>query len=311
MMEKIIDPIDVELIQQELTKETFLRNTNNGKNEIYIINCKNAPNTLKEIGRLREITFRDAGGGTGKSCDLDEFDISDNPYEQLIVWNPEFREIVGGYRFLLCNKTEFDKNGQPVLATSEIFHFSEKFIREYLDQTIELGRSFVQPNYQPTVDFRKGMYSLDNLWDGLGAVIIENPHLRYFFGKITMYPHFNREARDLILFFINKYFKDNEGLVHPIKPLEITTSEKKLKSILSADNYKDDYKILIQEVRKRKENIPPLVNAYMNLSATMRCFGTALNPTFGNVEETAILIAIADIYDIKKERHLNSYTKEN
>lgn len=308
-MEKIIDPIDVGLIQKELNQDRFLRYTNNGKNEIYIVNWRNAPNTLLEIGRLREITFRDAGGGTGKSVDLDEFDTCENPYEQLIVWNPEDKEIVGGYRFMMCNHVNFDEYNQPKLATSEIFHFSDKFIKEYLNYTIELGRSFVQPNYQPTVDFRKGMYSLDNLWDGLGAIIIDNPNLKYFFGKITMYPHFDKMARDLILFFLNKYFKDDEQLVYPKEPLSIETPISLLQSILSANSYKDDYRILIQEVRKCKENIPPLVNAYMNLSATMRCFGTAINPFFGNVEETAILIAIADIYDIKKERHLNSYVK--
>jgi len=308
-MENIIEPIKRELILQELNNDRFVRNTNNGNNKIYIINYQNSPNTVLEIGRLREITFRDAGGGTGKSYDLDEFDLKEKPYEQLIVWNPNDNEIVGGYRYIKCSDVDIDENGQPKLSTSEIFHFSEKFIREYLPETFELGRSFVQPAYQPMVDFRKGMYSLDNIWDGLGAIVVDNPKLKFFFGKITMYPHFNTFARDMILYFLNRFFKDPENLVYPVHPLKIKTKEETLRKIFTNDNYLDNYKILIQEVRKQKENVPPLVNAYMNLSATMKCFGTAINPHFGDVEETAILIAIDDIYDIKKDRHLNSYKK--
>jgi len=310
-MENIIAPVKKDLLVQELTDNKFIRETNNGNNKIYIVNYHNSPHVLNEIGRLREITFRDAGGGTGKSCDLDIFDICDYPYSQLIVWNPEDKEIVGGYRFIKCADVKLDKNGQPELSTSEIFHFSDQFIKNYLSQTFELGRSFVQPAYQPMVDFRKGMYSLDNIWDGLGAIIVDNPELKYFFGKITMYPHFNVFARDMILFFLNKYFGDEGNMITPKFPLESQTRTEVLESIFYADNYVDNYKILVQEVRKQKENVPPLVNAYMNLSATMKFFGTSINSHFGEVEETAILISVDDIYDMKKDRHLNSYIKNN
>ena len=310
-MENIIEPVDKIVLKKELNKERFLRKTNNGNNEIYIITHHDSPNVMQEIGRLRELSFRDAGGGTGKSLDIDEFDISDTPYNQLIVWDPEDEEIVGGYRFIHCKDVPNNENNQPLLATSELFTFSNTFLKEYLPYTFELGRSFVQPLYQITYNYRKGMYSLDNLWDGLGAIVVDNPSLKYFFGKITMYPRFNVYARDLILFFLTKYFEDKDSLVIPINPISFQTDLRKLQSTFYGESFQDDYRILVQEVRRLKENVPPLVNAYMNLSQTMLYFGTAVNNSFGDVEESGIIIAIDDIYDIKKNRHLSTYNKED
>jgi hypothetical protein len=308
-MEPIIQPIDRDKIISELTPDKFLRKTNYGNKEIYIVNNQNSPNIMLEIGRLREISFRDAGGGTGKEVDIDEYDISEKPYQQLIVWSPEDQEIIGGYRFINGSDMEFLPNGQPFSATAELFNFSEKFIKEYLPFTIELGRSWVQPNFQPTYNIRKGIFSLDNLWDGLGAITLNYPEIKYFFGKITMYPRFNITARDLILFFLHKHFPDNERLVYPHEPLQLVTDIEELKKVLTADNYDEDYKILMKNVRRLNENIPPLVNSYMNLSPTMKTFGTAINHHFGNVEETGILVTINDIYDIKKHRHIATYQK--
>ena len=302
----IIDPIPVPDIMQELTRERFFRKTNNAGNEIYIVSAHDSPNIMREIGRLREISFRDSGGGTGLDCDIDDWDIRDEHYfKQLIVWNPIDKVIVGGYRFLLCENLPTDENGQVDTPTSELFHYSDKFVKEYLPHTIELGRSFVQPDYQPSKTLAKGLYSLDNLWDGLVSLRDLYPQAKYYFGKVTMYPHLDRPSRDMILYFMRKHFPDHEGLVCP-KPdldLPILTDEQELKEIFVCDNYRDDYKILIKKVRERGTAVPPLVNAYMNLSATMRSFGTAVNPGFGNVEETGLLITMADIFADKVERH--------
>jgi len=306
-MKDIISPIEKSLLKKELTKERFLRSTTKGNNELYVINHQNAPNVMQEIGRLREVTFRAAGGGTGKAMDIDHFDTSDNPYQQLIVWDPEDEEILGGYRFQICTTPEC----QDHIATTELFDISENFANNYLPYMIELGRSFIQPNFQSTAQSsgRKSLYALDNLWDGLGALVIENPHAKYFFGKVTMYPHFNREARDMILFFLNKYFADTEGLAQPKHPIHIDTEKAKLEAIFTGQDFKEDAKTLSQQVRQRDENVPPLINAYMNLSNSMRVFGTAINETFGQVEETGIMLTIADIYPAKRERYLESYTK--
>jgi len=312
-MKPIISPVERELIEKELTQQTFVRKTNNGNNEIYIVTNENAPNTVREIGRLREVSFREAGGGTGEEIDLDEFDTGDHDsFKQLFVWNPRDKEIVGGYRFLHCKNLKREADGKVHTPTAHLFEYSDKFICEYLPYTVELGRSFVQPNYQPAFSLRKGMYSLDNLWDGLGAIIVDNPEVHYFFGKFTMYPQYNREARDLIHYFLDVYFGDSENLVWPIKELEleIETPMSILKPMLSGGSLEADYKILIHKIRSFGENIPPLVNAYMSLSSTMKSFGTAMNYPFGNVEETGIIITIGDIYDGKKDRHITTYSRD-
>lgn len=311
MEQEIIQPIDKELLKSELTPERQLRMTNKSNNEIYVITAHNSPNVMKEIGRLREIAFREAGGGTGKSMDIDEFDTMDNCYKQLIVWNPEAEEIIGGYRYLLGTDVELDENGQPILATGHMFHFSDKFMKDYMPQTIELGRSFVSLEYQSSKMGAKSLFALDNLWDGLGALTVVMPNVKYFFGKMTMYPSYVRKGRDMILYFLKKHFNDPDNLIIPMKPLKIETDEKELEQLFCEESFKDDYRILKREVRKMGYNIPPLVNAYMGLSPTMKMFGTAINYGFGDVEETGILIAVDEILEEKRIRHIDSFIKEH
>lgn len=307
--EEIIQPIGRETLKSELTPDKLLRMTNKSHNEIYIVTAHNAPNVMQEIGRLREIAFREAGGGTGKSMDVDEFDTCENCYKQLIVWNPETEEIIGGYRYLLGSEWEIDSNGQPKLATSHMFHFSDKFLKEYMPYTVELGRSFVSLEYQSSRMGSKSLFALDNLWDGLGALTVIKPNIKYYFGKMTMYPSYIRRGRDMILYFLKKHFDDKENLIIPMKPLKIETNEAELEQLFCEDDFKKDYKILNREVRKLGYNIPPLVNAYMGLSPTMKLFGTAINYGFGDVEETGILIAVDEILESKRVRHIDSYVQ--
>lgn len=277
MDQKIIQPVSKELLKKELTADKQMRSTNKSHNEIYVLTAHNAPNVMQEIGRLREIAFREAGGGTGKEVDIDEFDICENCYKQLIVWNPEAEEIIGGYRYLEGKDWQFDDKGQPILATSHMFHFSEKFLKEYMPYTVELGRSFVSPEYQNVRMNTKSIFALDNLWDGLGALTVIDPSIKYFFGKVTMYPSYIRRGRDMILYFLQKHFGDKENLITPMKPLKLETDESELKALFCKDDFRSNYRILNGEIRKLGYNIPPLVNAYMNLSPTMKLFGTAIN----------------------------------
>lgn len=310
-MEEIIAPINRELIKSELTKDAFLRYTNNGNNEVYLVNYHSAPNIMQEIGRLREVTFRAAGGGTGQSIDIDENDTSEHNYDQLIAWNPDDEEIIAGYRVIRCDKAK-DRDGVFHLSTSHYFQFSQKFITDYLPFTIELGRSWVQPKYQPSIDNRKGLFSLDNLWDGLGALVVINDDIKYLFGKVTMYPHFNQQARDLLIYFMEVYFPDKDKLVRPYDNIAIgyKTDITPFLGIFDGLSYKDGYKVLNKYIREMGENVPPLINTYMNLSPTMMSFGTALNDEFGEVEETGILISLDDIYPAKKERHMSTYDRD-
>ena len=307
MEQPIIPPVPKELLKSELTPDKQLRMTNKSNNEIYIVTAHNAPHVMDEIGRLREIVFREAGGGTGKASDIDEFDTCENCYKQLIVWNPDEEEIIGGYRYLLGTDWQYDDNGQPILATSHMFHFSEKFLRDYAPWTAELGRSFVSLPYQSSRMGAKSLFALDNLWDGLGALTVIRPSIKYYFGKMTMYPSYIRRGRDMILYFLNKYFDDKDHLIIPLKPLKIETDASELEALFCKDNFKEDYITLNTEIRKLGYNIPPLVNAYMGLSPTMRLFGTAINYGFGDVEETGILIAVDEIFENKRKRHIDTF----
>lgn len=311
MEQEIIAPIPVEVLRQELTPDKQLRMTSRSNNEIYIVTWQDSPNVLREIGRLREIAFRAAGGGTGLDCDIDEFDTMDNPYKQLIVWDPEAQKIIGGYRYILGPDIKFDKEGQPILATSHMFHFSDEFIKNYLPYTIELGRSFVTLEYQSTRVGSKGIFALDNLWDGLGALAVIMPGCKYYFGKVTMYPSYNRMGRDMILYFLQKHFGDKQNLVIPTKPLTLEHDKEIFDKIFCYNNFKEDYKVLNREIRALGFSIPPLVNAYMCLSPTMKMFGTAINYGFGDVEETGILIAVSELYDEKRIRYVDNFAKEH
>lgn len=309
-MQDIINPINRSLLKTELTKERLLRKTNKSSNEIYIITAHEAPHVMQEIGRLREIAFRYYGGGTGNPVDIDEFDTMQDAYRQLIVWDAEQEQILGGYRFLCGSDVKKDATGKPILATSHLFDFSEKFVNEILPFTVELGRSFVTLEYQSTRASSKGLFVLDNLWDGLGALSVIDPSLKYYFGKVTMYNTYNPEARNMILYFLQLHFPDPDRLVTPIRPLETHTDLAKMRALFHHDNFKDNYKVLNQEVRKFGINVPPLVNAYMSLSPKMRVFGTAINDEFGDVEETGILIAVNEILEDKKKRHIETYLME-
>ncbi|MCF0190247.1 MAG: GNAT family N-acetyltransferase [Marinilabiliaceae bacterium] len=308
-MQPIILPVPREELESDFKKARFVRTTNKGGNIIFDFDAHECPSLMREVGRLREIAFRMAGGGTGMEIDIDEWDISDIPFRQLVVWDPQEREILGGYRYILCSMLPQNQEGTKYLATSHMFHFTDNFIANYFPKMIELGRSFVQPLYQSSKVGAKSLYALDNLWDGLGSLVVDNPDMHYFFGKVTMYTHFNQNARDYIMGFWRKYFKDRDNLVYPYKPIVIGMSDKQCDEVYCGGSFQEDYKILVRKVRELGENIPPLVNAYMTLSPTMKVFGTAINDEFGDVEETAIIINLRDLYSQKADRHIKTYKK--
>lgn len=311
MLEEIIAPVAKVQLKEELKEARLLRHARKGGTDIYIFTAHQCPMLMQEVGRLREIAFREAGGGSGLACDIDEFDTMDeHPYWQLIVWDPKDEQILGGYRYIYGPNVKFDDNGAPVLATSHMFGYSEKFKKEILPHTIELGRSFVIVDHQSSRSGAKGLFTLDNLWDGLGALAIIHPETQYFYGKFTMYPTFIPAGRNMILYFLKKHFPDTENLVWPFKPLETNTDEEEMKKIFIHDAFSDDYKILNTEVRKLGVNIPPLVNAYMCLSPTMKMFGTAINDEFGDVEESGILIKIDEITTEKHQRYIDTFVEE-
>lgn len=296
-IEPIIAPVDRALLRAELTPERKERDTNKAANEIYIFTAAECPALMREVGRLREVAFRSAGGGTGMEVDIDAEDLADGGYYQLIVWDPAAEQIVGGYRFIVCTGEH-----PQHLSTEHYFRFGEKFRQEFLPYTIELGRSFVQPAYQVRGN-SKSIYALDNLWDGIGVLIVLNPKAKYLFGKVTMYTSFQTVARNALIWFLRRYFPDNDRLVEGIHPVALDLDDPYYEELFTGHNYQENYRILIRKIREFDENIPPLINAYMNLSPSMRVFDTVSNPDFGGVEETGILVTIPDIYPEKRDRY--------
>ncbi|MBO4917722.1 MAG: GNAT family N-acetyltransferase [Bacteroidales bacterium] len=306
-MDKIIDPIPLELIKAELTPKRKLMDTNKGGNELYVVDCHNAPNTLREIGRIRELTYRAAGGCSGKELDLDEYDFLDKPYQQLIVWDPEAHAIIGGYRFILGKNVTFKEDGQPNVTSSHLYHFSDRFIQEYLPKTMELGRSFVAPEYQSSKAGPKAIFTMDNLWDGITGVLLSSPGVEYFFGKMTIYKSYDKAARDLILRFLEKHFPDEEALIRPKKSLRARVDERLLDLILNGDGLNEDLRCLKKALRQLGTSIPPLVNSYINASATMKIFGSTVNDELSDAIETGLMVHFDEIYPEKRDRHIMTF----
>ena len=303
----VIPPVDTALLKAELTPDNQLRSSNKGGNIIYTFDGRSCPNLMREVGRLREITFRGAGGGTGKDCDIDAFDLMDPPCRQLIVWDPENEMIIGGYRYIIGPDIRLNPDGSPRLATSHLFRFSDSFIRDYLPYTIELGRSFVRTEYQSSRAGAKAIFALDNLWDGLGALTVIHPEMRYLFGKVTMYPEYSAKCRNMILYFMHKHFPDPDRLATPVNPLQTDIDVHEMRLLFQGATFAEDYRILNHAIREHGLNIPPLVNAYMSLSPTMKMFGTAVNDEFGDVEESGIFLDISEILEEKKKRHIDTF----
>ena len=307
-MEKIIDPVSVELLKAELTPEKKLCDTNKAGNEIYVVDGIDSPNVLLEIGRLREVAFRDSGGGTGLSVDLDEFDTTtDRPYKQIIIWDPEASAIIGGYRFILGPDIKMQEDGQPHITSSHMFRYSERFIRDYLPHTMELGRSFVTPEYQSSKAGAKAIFALDNLWDGITAVILQHPKIMYLLGKMTIYPTYDKSCRELIEHFLWKHFPDPDELARPKQPVDVEVDGRLLNLILKDDDFKSDYRNLKDAIRKLGSGIPPLVNSYMNTSPTLRMLGTGVNDEFFDAYDTGILVCYDEMYAEKRDRHREPY----
>ena len=302
-MQAIIPAVERELLEKELEGH-LLRPSNKADNLIYDITSHECPNVMREIARLREISYRDGGGATGLEMDIDEMDTMPKPYHQLIVWDPTNRQIIGGYRYLFGSEAEI-RDGQPFITSAHLFHYSERFIRDYLPKTIEFGRAFVQPMYQKREMGVKALFALDNIWDGIGAVLHNNPQLRYMIGKVTIYPDYNATARELIYAYLNRFHRGEEGLFEPYHPLPLPTMDKPFVGTDPQENYH----ILQHAVREQGTVIPPMFSAYLNITNDLQFFGNAINDELANVYETGIMVDLNTVYQEKKERYITPYIK--
>lgn len=307
-MQEVIAPIERELLLSELKESTFLRPTNKAGNLIYDVTAHTAPNVMRELGRLRELSYRASGGGTGKDCDVDDMDMMEKPYHQLLVFDPDDQQIVGGYRYMLGSDMKKDAQGQPMIASSHLFHYSNYFMADYMPQTIELGRAFVNSDYQKREKGVKALFALDNIWDGLGAIFYNNKEVQYLIGKVTMYQSFDKVSRDLIYAYLMRYCYDNKALIWAHHPLELCVESQEIADeIFIGDDPTLNFHILQRAVRARGQVIPPMFSAYLNLTDKMKTFGTAVNDEFGDVLETGIMVDVKDIYEEKRHRYIGAY----
>ena len=301
-MKEIIPPVETALLMSELEGH-LLRPSNKADNLIYDITAHECPNVMREIARLREISYRDGGGATGNEMDIDEMDTMLKPYHQLIVWDPEHQQIIGGYRYLIGTDAEI-RDGQPFITSAHLFHYSERFIRDFLPHTIEFGRAFVQPMYQKREMGVKALFALDNIWDGIGAVLVSHPEVWYMIGKVTIYPDYNVTARELIYAYLRQYHLGEEGLFEPYHPFISAPMET---TPFVGDDKQENYHILQRAVREQGTVIPPMFSAYLNLTNDLLFFGNAINDELANVYETGIMVDVRTVYQEKIDRYLGTY----
>jgi hypothetical protein len=306
-MEKILDPISREKLITELKFCKFIKHTFRRGNEIYSFVSTDAPLLMVEVGRLREEAFRSINCGTGNTVDLDDCDVGIEAYRQLIVWNPRDREIVGGYRYAVG---AMYLHQSECLSMSHYFRYSQKFKTNYLPHSIELGRAWVNSAYRSTTSDSNSIFALDNLWEGIGAVIAENRNVRYLYGKITIPEDYNSTARILLTWFMDHYFKGKINLMSPRKPILSPRVLAIAGNKVTGTNQDADYKIITHYIKSLDVVVPPLVSAYLRLAKRITTFGTTANPELGNAFETGILIDIKDIYPEKHAWYINPIQKK-
>ena len=305
----LIEPVSRKLLREELTTNRLVRPTRIGSNEVYIFTALKAPNLMQEVGRLRELTFRDVGAGFGAPADIDHFDTDGNPCRQLIVWDPVVEEIIGGYRFNIFHKFK----GKPLrdipLANKSLYSISNTFTNEYIPYLVELARAFIQPKYQPRLAGRKAAFSLDNIWDGLGALVVKYPFIRYFFGRLTFFSNYDPTVRDLAFYFFAKHLQGNPALLSAKKPFEFPTLINDLEKVIGGSSIKDDFTKLNQAAKNHGTTIPPLVKSYFNVSGTLRVFEPVFDSYFASSYAAAILVTIADVYPAFVKRYITPYQR--
>lgn len=294
MPESIIAPIDVELLEYELSKSQLISNLQSGES-IYNTNYVTAPNIIRELSRLREITFRAVEEGTGKSCDTD---IYDTYYDHIVLWNNLNREIMGSYRLAITKKV-IDKYGPMSLYNSAQYEFSPDF-EEILQCSIEFGRSFVRSKYWKT-------NALDHIWKGIGSVVLHNPEIHYLWGAVSISNSYSELAKNLIISYYNKwylgnnkYFKsNNEFVLNPHFKLRIA-------EILSGNNYKEDFKNLKNGLANLGFTLPVLLRKYTDMTdyGGSLFYTFATDPSFGNSIDCMMIVDLKMLKSELKERYL-------
>ena len=308
-LEEIIKPLSKEILINELKLAFFLRPTRIGNNEVYIFSAQECPNLMNEVGRLRELTFRDAGAGFGKKVDIDQYDTDGYTCKQLIVWDPINKEIIGGYRFNIFNDLKHKKLKDIPLLNKSLYNVSNNFISDYIPYLVELSRAFIQPMYQPKNVGKKAAFSLDNIWDGLGALVVKYPFLKYYFGRLTFFSNYNTTVRDSIFYFFDKHLKGDVSLLKAKEPVSAMTPNSYIKKRINSSDEKEDFKSLQIIAKDHNTIIPPLMKSYYNASNSLKVFEPVFDSYFGSSYAAAIIVTIKDIFPSFVKRYIDPYKK--
>ena len=265
-----------------------------GDLEVYVSRAIHIPNVLHELGRLREITFRAAGEGTGKRLDIDEFDPH---YLHLFVWNARSYEIVGAYRLALTDAVR-KRYGIRGLYTASLFRFGEPFLVR-LGPALELGRSFVRGEYQ------KGFAPLLLLWKGIGAFVARNPRYKVLFGPVSISNQYQAISRELMISFLEKYalLRDWTGLVrnrHALRERFLTGPNRPALPDSGFDI--DDLSELVSDIEQKPAGVPVLLRQYLRLGGKL--LGFNVDPKFANTLDGLILVDLTQTDTKLLERYL-------
>lgn len=296
-IENVIHPAMSKLIRKELQQSQLIGSTDDGK-QIYLFDYHSNSSVVREIGRLRELSFRAVREGTGNALDIDAYD---RYYRHLILWDEDELEIVGAYRIGETAKIMQEK-GLAGLYTHSLFEFDDGML-PYLEQSIELGRSFVQPRYW-------GRRSLDYLWFGIGAYLQQNPQIKYMFGPVSLSASYPESARQLIASFYTELFGSDLALVRPKAPFIFPRSElfTDFHSVNSESAYKQAFSLLKQQLDDLGVRIPTLYKQYVEICQPGGCrfLGFNVDADFSDCIDAMILVHLDAIKDKKRERYINN-----
>jgi hypothetical protein len=290
----IAHPESRQTIKQELRKGELLGETSDGK-QIILVDWFPESSVIREIGRLRELSFRKVGEGTGERRDLDKYD---HHYRHLVLWDNEALEIVGAYRLGEGNLI-LEKKGKKGFYAENLFEFKKPF-EKYLADSLELGRSFVQPNYW-------GSRALDYLWQGLGAYLRHNPKIKYLFGPVSISAHYPQASRDMLVYFYNNYFGHTEKLVSSNNPCQINEQTlDEFRNIFKGDDFNQDMKELKNRLSMQNMSIPTLYKQYSDLCVEdgVKFLDFGIDPDFSGCTDGFLLVDVSKIKDSKRKRYI-------
>ena len=290
----IAHPVSRIDLLNELKKSKLIGQTSDGK-KIYLYDYVEDSIVLKELGRLRELSFRKVGEGVNKKRDTDKYDIY---YQHIILWDENDLEIVGSYR--IGNSDFIFKNiGVKGFYSNNLFKYNEEFT-PYLKSSIELGRSFVQPKYW-------GTRALDYLWFGIGAYLKSNPNIKYMFGPVSMSASFPTVAKDMMIFYYSHYFKEEVNLVEGKTPYQYSNNISEIKELFDLEDKKKDFKFLKSALSNIGVTVPTLYKQYSEITEDggIKFLSFNIDKNFGDCIDGFILVEVDKIKDSAKKRYIN------